>query len=177
MPQPPKTDRDAVLRCALGVLEAEGPEAVTIRRVARELGVAPSALYWHVTDREALLSGVAGLGIEELRQALAPASDEVELSAVAQAYLRFARTRRHLYELVMSPRTPDSHADLWHDVVALLEPETGPAEAPAVAITLWAYLHGVAGLATIGPFGPEKPTAALERGVDVLLQGMARLEA
>jgi AcrR family transcriptional regulator len=47
--------RDAVVRAGLRVVEAEGLEAVTVRRVAAELGAAPMALYRHVADKRELL--------------------------------------------------------------------------------------------------------------------------
>ncbi len=44
---------------ALEIADDEGLEAVTIRRVAKELGVTPMALYWHFTDKEELLGAMA----------------------------------------------------------------------------------------------------------------------
>lgn len=48
-------DRDAVVDAALRVLDAEGLEAVTIRRVAHELGTSGTALYTYVRDKDELL--------------------------------------------------------------------------------------------------------------------------
>jgi AcrR family transcriptional regulator len=44
---------------ALALADAEGIEAVTIRRLATELGVTPMALYWHFRTKEDLLAGLA----------------------------------------------------------------------------------------------------------------------
>jgi AcrR family transcriptional regulator len=49
-----------VVRTALAILEAEGEDALTMRRLARELGVAPMSVYWHVGDREELLDALVG---------------------------------------------------------------------------------------------------------------------
>jgi AcrR family transcriptional regulator len=46
--------RDAILDRALAVADAEGIDAVSVRRLARELGVTPMALYWHFDDKDAL---------------------------------------------------------------------------------------------------------------------------
>lgn len=54
-------DRPAVLRAALALADAEGVEAVTMRRLATALGVTPMALYNHVRSRTDLLDGVADL--------------------------------------------------------------------------------------------------------------------
>jgi TetR/AcrR family transcriptional regulator, tetracycline repressor protein len=51
----PRLSREAILDRALAVADAEGIDAVSVRRVARELGVTPMALYWHFDDKNALL--------------------------------------------------------------------------------------------------------------------------
>jgi AcrR family transcriptional regulator len=51
--------REVVADRALVVADAEGIEAVTIRRLATELGVTPMALYWHFRTKEDLLAGLA----------------------------------------------------------------------------------------------------------------------
>ena len=50
--------RDEVVRAALGVLRADGLAALSMRRVAGELGVAPNALYSHVPDKAALIDAL-----------------------------------------------------------------------------------------------------------------------
>jgi AcrR family transcriptional regulator len=68
MPQPPRRrrperragrprslDREAVVSAALRVLDAEGLDAVTIRRVAEELGTSGTALYTYVHDKDELV--------------------------------------------------------------------------------------------------------------------------
>ena len=53
--RPASLSRDAVLNAALALFDAEGVDAVTIRRVADALGVSPMALYRHVADKDELL--------------------------------------------------------------------------------------------------------------------------
>jgi AcrR family transcriptional regulator len=50
--------RDRVIEAALRVMDGEGLEAVSMRRVAREVGVEAMSLYHHVEDKEDLLDGV-----------------------------------------------------------------------------------------------------------------------
>ena len=50
-----RLSRDAILDRALAVADTEGLDAVSVRRLARELGVTPMALYWHFEGKEALL--------------------------------------------------------------------------------------------------------------------------
>jgi TetR/AcrR family transcriptional regulator, tetracycline repressor protein len=50
--------RDRVIEAALRVMDEEGLEAVSMRRVAREVGVEAMSLYHHVEDKEDLLDGI-----------------------------------------------------------------------------------------------------------------------
>lgn len=50
--------RERILEAATRVMDAEGLEAVTMRRLGRELGVEAMSLYNHVPSKEALLSGI-----------------------------------------------------------------------------------------------------------------------
>jgi AcrR family transcriptional regulator len=52
----PRTlSREAIVDAALTVLDAEGLDAVTMRRVADELGTGPASLYAHVADKEEMV--------------------------------------------------------------------------------------------------------------------------
>jgi AcrR family transcriptional regulator len=57
--RPAKLSRDAIISAALALLDREGPQALTMRRVGGELGVEAMSLYRHVADRAALLEGLA----------------------------------------------------------------------------------------------------------------------
>jgi AcrR family transcriptional regulator len=48
--------RDAIVDAALALLEREGLQGLSMRRVAQELGAGAASLYWHVGDKEELLS-------------------------------------------------------------------------------------------------------------------------
>ncbi|MFF0572397.1 TetR/AcrR family transcriptional regulator [Streptosporangium saharense] len=65
-----KLTRDAVIEQALSIGDDEGLQAVTIRRLAQDLGVTPMALYWHFKNKEQLTVGmgdhlVRGFATEE----------------------------------------------------------------------------------------------------------------
>jgi TetR/AcrR family tetracycline transcriptional repressor len=59
-------DRNTVLQAALDVVDAEGVDALSMRRLAGDLGVTPMAIYNHVDGRAALLDGVAELVAREI---------------------------------------------------------------------------------------------------------------
>lgn len=52
--------REDVLAAALRLVDDEGAAALTMRRLARELGVAPMTVYWHVGDRPTLVDAIVG---------------------------------------------------------------------------------------------------------------------
>jgi len=47
--------RDEIVRTAIAVADAEGPHAISMRRIARELNAGAMSLYWHVSSKEELL--------------------------------------------------------------------------------------------------------------------------
>ncbi|MEV4636918.1 TetR/AcrR family transcriptional regulator [Actinoplanes sp. NPDC049548] len=53
--RPPRTSRTEILGAARRIIDRDGWEKLTIRRLASELGVGPATLYHHVRDREDLL--------------------------------------------------------------------------------------------------------------------------
>jgi len=71
--------KQAVVDRALALGDAEGLEALTIRRLATELGVTPMALYWHFRNKEELLEGLADQIWSEL---------DIEVDAAAPWYLQ-----------------------------------------------------------------------------------------
>lgn len=54
-----RISRDDIVRVAVALLESGGLHALAMRRIATELGVQQSALYWHVENKQALLAAVA----------------------------------------------------------------------------------------------------------------------
>jgi len=61
-----RLSRDRILRAALGHADAGGLEALTMRKLAEELGVAPMALYRHVTSRDDLIDGMVDIVFSEI---------------------------------------------------------------------------------------------------------------
>src|ERR1700748_2073649 len=57
-PDRPRLSKSAVVGRALELADRDGVDALTIRRLATELGVTPMALYWHFRSKEELLSGL-----------------------------------------------------------------------------------------------------------------------
>jgi TetR/AcrR family transcriptional regulator, tetracycline repressor protein len=71
----PRLSKAAVVERGLALADAEGLEAVTIRRLAAELGVTPMALYWHFRNKDELLTGLAEAVWAELDVRVDPRDD------------------------------------------------------------------------------------------------------
>src|SRR5271155_5863697 len=66
--------RRALMDSADAILERDGPNALSLRAVAREAGVSPAAPYHHFKDKDELLSAIAHEGFSRLKQALTKAA-------------------------------------------------------------------------------------------------------
>lgn len=58
---------DLVVQSALRIVDGQGLEALTVRKVADEFGVTPMALYWHFANKEALLDAVGDFVVSTVR--------------------------------------------------------------------------------------------------------------
>jgi AcrR family transcriptional regulator len=52
--QRPPLTRDAIVDAALAILDADGVDALTIRRLGQELGTGAASLYWHIAGKDEL---------------------------------------------------------------------------------------------------------------------------
>ena len=83
--------RDVIFAAALAIIDAEGMEGLSMRRLANDLGVEAMSLYHHVRDKQALLGGIVELSLR--MQAPAPPKPGAKWQDVAaEAVLAFRRT-------------------------------------------------------------------------------------
>jgi AcrR family transcriptional regulator len=100
---------ERIAAAARRLLDEEGIDAVTMRRVAEAVGITPMAIYRHFPDRAGLLNAVAGQGFEELAARLAAmrfsGSIEERLTKMGKTYLDHALENPRLFELMfLKPR-------------------------------------------------------------------------
>jgi AcrR family transcriptional regulator len=98
-----------IAAAARRLLDEEGVDAVTMRRVADAVGITAMAIYRHFPDRAGLLNAVANQGFEELAARLAAMrfSGDIEqrLTSMGQTYLDHALKNPRLFELMfLKPR-------------------------------------------------------------------------
>ncbi|GAA2025865.1 TetR/AcrR family transcriptional regulator C-terminal domain-containing protein [Pseudokineococcus marinus] len=99
-----RIDRDQVLRAALAVVDAEGLDALTMRRLGAELRCDPMTIYRYTPTRDALLDGVAELVVEQLPPLGEEGGEDwqVELRASAHAFRSLALAHRHVAPLLIT---------------------------------------------------------------------------
>jgi TetR/AcrR family transcriptional regulator, tetracycline repressor protein len=109
----------AVVEGALSLADSEGLEALTIRRLAKELGVTPMALYWHFRNKGELLDGMAARIFEEVDLSVdASATWQEQLRALLGSMLGVLRAHPST-AILLSTRTASSEGSLRATEVAL----------------------------------------------------------
>jgi AcrR family transcriptional regulator len=185
MPTPPRTSLDEIVRAARSLVEADGPEALTMSRVADAVGVRAPSLYKRVQGRDELLRLVTEDAVRELTHVLDSVTSGTDpardLERMADAVRGFARRSPRAYVLVFAPASdawrPDA-ASLGRATGSLLrttEALAGPDAALEAARTVVAWLHGFLTMELAGAFrlggdvdrafryGIERLTAAIMR--------------
>jgi AcrR family transcriptional regulator len=103
--------RELVVEAALRVMDAEGLEAVTMRRIGRELGVEAMSLYNHVEDKEDILDGICERVMAEF-EFPEPAEDwEETCRRGARAWRRLLRAHPSVMRLFAERRSPARSPD------------------------------------------------------------------
>jgi AcrR family transcriptional regulator len=171
---PPTSRRAQIVSAARRLLEADGPEALSMRNVAAEIGIRAPSLYEHVADKRALESAIIATGLHEqgvaLRGAVATDTNGDPLMAIAHVWRRWAREHPHVYALIYA-----RDLDRTDETVATAELFAG---APlrelcggdvVTARVIWAYAHGMVNLELTDRFPPGTDVEALwVRGLDAL---------
>jgi AcrR family transcriptional regulator len=144
--------RTEILDVAERLLTAEGLPALTMRRVADEMGIRAPSLYKHVRSKEDIEAGLQERALVSMAKALAPARD---LAALATAYRSWALSHPQLYAVATNGPlhrdrlSPGVEAAAAAPVVAAVGGDEHRARA------LWALAHGLVTLELAGRFPPE----------------------
>jgi AcrR family transcriptional regulator len=96
----PTLSRNVVADRALALADSEGLEAVTIRRLATELGVTPMALYWHFRTKEDLLAGLADRVLDDVVVPSANGDWAADMRAALEALVTAMRPHPQVAPLV-----------------------------------------------------------------------------
>jgi AcrR family transcriptional regulator len=181
--------RAALLAQAELTVRERGVQELSLRELAREVGVSHGAPRRHFADRQALLDALAEAGFArlgaELRTAVESAGEdfEVRLRATAAAYVRFATRDAALLELMFAGKS-QAQSGALHEAaerafsVILELIEQGQAdgaleggEPERVGLVLFATIQGIAALVTAGVVDAEQLDGLVADSIGHFLRG------
>ncbi|MDO7867917.1 TetR/AcrR family transcriptional regulator [Nocardioides jiangxiensis] len=191
MTAPLRTRRDELTRIALELLEAEGPEAVSTRRVAAAYGASTMAVYSEFGSLGGLVASVvdAGFGLLAAEMATVPSTGDpvADLVQLGERYRSFAHEHPHLYRVIYAVSPLAGHRrdgaelmqgaeafEVMHAVVrrAYRDGRLSVGTPYAAALQLWISWHGLvvaelAGYVDAMPAPPEPLVASWMRALAV----------
>ena len=151
-----------IIAAARALVEDEGLEGLTMRRLADRLGIRAPSLYKHFADKQTLEAALISEAFAEQADAFAAAVRGADdpLGAIGDAYRAFARAHPHLYRLMTErPLRRDLLEAGVEDRAArpLVDAVGGDLD---VARAAWAFAHGMTNLELNGRFPPDADLAA-----------------
>lgn len=181
--------RAALLESAERTLAQRGVSELSLRELAREVGVSHAAPRRHFADKRALLDALAMDGFErlgtELDAAMAGAGDSLreQLGAFGLAYVRFATEHAALLELMFAGKHRDDSLQeasnrAFEGALTLFATAQATGQVVAgdverVGLVALATLHGLASLANNGMLEEAELDAAVGEAVDRIVLGLA----
>lgn len=163
--------RSALVAEGLRLLAAHDAEHLSLRQVARNVGVSATAVYRHFPDKNALLAALASEGGEQLAEQQLAAQREAGggvagFDATGRVYVRFALANPALFRLMMvnarDGTVMDGQTDrvaglnlLRRNIAALATPGTSTHVQRVRAVQSWAIVHGLAMLMLDGQVPPD----------------------
>ena len=153
--------RSALVEEGLALLDSKAPEDLSLREIARNVGVSATAVYRHFPDKAALLRALCAVGGQKLSQAFDTAMAGIEdpqeaFNAMGRAYVRFALHNPSLFRLMMTQRPPDPDDEAGAEAgvnpfarMSKLLRDLLPPDAPASLrntkrLQAWSLVHGLA---------------------------------
>jgi len=158
--------RAALIEAGMSALEQHDASELSLRAIARDVGVSANAAYRHFADKQALLSALAAEGFRRFAanqqaahaQASQQGSSASGSMAAGQAYIAFAQTHPALFRLMFGHlfsvhKDPELMAAAWASFQFLLSSsaqdmhvDAADERAMIMAITRWSLVHGLSHL-------------------------------
>ncbi len=150
----------ALIAAGLRLLSERDADSLSLREVARAVGVSAPSVYRHFPDKEALMTALAEEGLRRLAAAQHEVADaagggEAGFAATGRAYVRFALANPALFRLIFTspviaryrlnnPAPNEAMDFLLANAAASVGADQESAEARGAAIQAWALVHGIA---------------------------------
>jgi AcrR family transcriptional regulator len=182
--------REALLEQAERSLAEGGTGALSLRELARAVGVSHGAPRRHFADKQALLDALAESGFEKLGAQLADAildrgqGFERRLARLASTYVRFATEHAALLDLMFAVKHRPGAESLRLASVRAFMPameliaegqaagQVVPGDNESVALASFAMLQGIAAMATSGMLDDAPLDQVVEHAVERLVLGL-----
>jgi AcrR family transcriptional regulator len=188
--------REALVATGIEMLDEDGAESLSLRKVARRVGVSHNAPYQHFADKEALLAAIAQEGFAMLEAAMAAAAPDdtpptrPALLDLCTVYVRFALTHRAHFAVMFGPLEQLDYPDLYaasQSALGRLATFVGAMQAAGTlrgadptgpTLTIWFLLHGIAGAFLADKIPPDyaskdDPDAVVRAHLAAALDGLA----
>lgn len=173
--------KDRIFAAARTILDNEGIEGLSVRKVATRAGVSTMAMYRHFADKDALLNALMddGLAAWEKNVRAIRAEDPMEwLEAVIEAFLKFSLAQPHRFDAAFflpapeARRYPDDFVAGRSPVIAMImiridqakaDGRLGGTPAVDVALALASMAQGLVSMQRANRFSSDKQFRALFR--------------
>ncbi len=188
--------RQALIHAAVELLAEEGVSSLSLRQVARQVGVSHAAPYRHFEDKEALLAEVAEEGFKTFTRYLQTAVDAAPDDPIQQflgcgrAYVRYALDNPTHYRLMFSEfpfcedrfeslnQVADNSFEVIVNVIMAGQKQKlfCSGDPRPIALGAWTQVHGLALLLLAGRLGLQSQTSideVTEALGHIMLQGVA----
>jgi AcrR family transcriptional regulator len=186
--------RQALIQGAIALISEKDVGSVSLREVARQVGVSHAAPYRHFADKEAMLAAVAEEGFRGLRDAMQAQVDAhpdqplQQFNATGQAYVDWGLDHPAHYQVMFggTQGNPATYPTLYETagqafqvlvdaiVRSQLAGKIQPGDPKQMANVAWAMVHGVVMLILAGQLSPRRAAELSEFGRRSLLYGLAQ---
>lgn len=177
--------RRALIDAAAQILADEGPAALSVRRVAQEVGSSTMVVYTHLGDKDGMVDAVLEHAFSGFAAALTAVSDRdpwVQLRNLGHAYRAFAKANPAAYRLMFgrtSPGTsmPTAGARAFEALTSSIARVMAALDRPArsiepAAMSVWAATHGIVSLELAGGCAPAEVDGIFEHVLDFIEAGL-----
>ena len=167
--------KEALISAGLEILSQKGMEGLSLRNVAKRIGVSHAAPYNHFPDKQALLAAMSTAGHEQLHQTLLETFEKFKhdstdlIIEIAWAYLQFAQQDPDRFKLMFSSaleeeRNHPAFMEISGKSIALFEEiivfcqskgQLAGCDVKGIAIKLWSSVHGFTTLMLENQFPPQ----------------------
>lgn len=168
-PKPLSPRAREIVEVALDLLEEEGSDGLSMRRLAERVGIRAPSIYKHLPDKRSLEAAIISVGFElqaaAFEHALSGAKDP--LDTLARTYRQFAQSHPHLYRLMTERELQRDLLTPGAETRAALPIYDAVGRDPDLARAAWAFAHGMTILELNSRFPPNADLdAAWKQGID-----------